>query len=373
MICLSKLFKKSINFWLFACINYNYSEGLLASRQTKYACLKINRGMEKNQCRVCLSVTKSISIDSKLGDRIVFELINEIAAVEVTYGDKLPKHVCLSCLAKIEQCFVFKKQIEASDRKLREELFCRKLIDQKETSVEIEEECYKLEDFNLEVIIDKEEDNSGGSIERENSLEHQEIEKSSSVTITKSIVQKPKVKRKKRDPAVCTICGGIYYDKYDLDLHEKRVHATERPFECDYSGCGKKFALEALLKRHAVYHTKRSFICNICGKAFIYASKLEKHQFVHSDLPKPLPCPHCTRTFTYKHVLDAHIISHSGKCFQCDECPKAYKWKEDLRNHKLVSHKGIYPYVCRYCGKGYSGSSNKNYHEKRCQEKPVEC
>lgn len=57
--------------------------------------------------------------------------------------------------------------------------------------------------------------------------------------------------------------------------------------------------------------------------------------------------------------------------FQCDQCEKAYKWKEDLRAHRMVEHLGIYPFKCRYCGKGYSGSSNKNWHEKRCTSNPL--
>lgn len=57
--------------------------------------------------------------------------------------------------------------------------------------------------------------------------------------------------------------------------------------------------------------------------------------------------------------------------FQCDQCEKAYKWKEDLRAHRMVEHLGIYPFKCRYCSKGYSGSSNKNWHEKRCPNNPI--
>lgn len=96
--------------------------------------------------------------------------------------------------------------------------------------------------------------------------------------------------------------------------------------------------------------------------------------FVHVE-EKPLKCPQCTKTFTLARVLKAHMLaSHSGieKPFQCESCEKAYKWKEDLRAHRMVEHLGIFPYVCQYCAKGYSGSSNRNWHEKRCPNKNVE-
>lgn len=100
---------------------------------------------------------------------------------------------------------------------------------------------------------------------------------------------------------------------------------------------------------------------------------LRQHMYVHMD-KKPLQCARCPKTFTLLRVLKAHeLASHSGidKPFQCDLCEKGYKWKEDLRSHKLVAHLKIFPFKCRHhCGKGYSGSSNRNWHEKRCPNNP---
>lgn len=166
--------------------------------------------------------------------------------------------------------------------------------------------------------------------------------------------------------AVCTVCGKMYYDKYDLELHELRMHATERPIACLHPGCEKKFAAEKLMRKHFRFHGERKHICETCGKGFIEPNDLRNHSYVHKKI-KPLQCPLCPRTFTHKPVLETHILAHSGQnIFACEQCDKTYKWKEDLRKHFMAEHLGIFPYKCKFCGKGYTGSSNRTYHEKRC-------
>ncbi|XP_063695524.1 zinc finger protein Xfin-like [Culicoides brevitarsis] len=177
----------------------------------------------------------------------------------------------------------------------------------------------------------------------------------------------PKKRTKTGDQgAVCTICGKLYYDKYDLELHELRMHATEKPIVCPHPGCEKRFAAEKLMKKHFRFHGERKHICETCGKGFIEPNDLRNHSYVHKKI-KPLQCPLCPRTFTHKPVLETHILSHSGQnVFACEQCDKTYKWKEDLRKHFMAEHLGIFPYKCKHCGKGYTGSSNRTYHEKRC-------
>uniref|UniRef100_A0A336LS38 Cytosol aminopeptidase n=1 Tax=Culicoides sonorensis TaxID=179676 RepID=A0A336LS38_CULSO len=179
-------------------------------------------------------------------------------------------------------------------------------------------------------------------------------------------------KPKKKDidnSAVCTVCGKLYYDKYDLQLHELRMHSTDRPIACPHPGCPKRFAAKKLMNKHLKYHGERKHVCEICGKGFVDKNDLKNHKYRHMDV-KPLKCHLCPRTFTHKPVLETHILSHTGQnIFACEQCDKTYKWKEDLRKHYMAEHLGIYPYKCKYCGKGYTGSSNRTYHEKRCGTK----
>lgn len=74
----------------------------------------------------------------------------------------------------------------------------------------------------------------------------------------------PKKKEKTGDNgAVCTVCGKMYYDKYDLELHELRIHATEKPIVCPHPGCDKRFAAEKLMKKHFRFHGERKHICEV--------------------------------------------------------------------------------------------------------------
>lgn len=151
-------------------------------------------------------------------------------------------------------------------------------------------------------------------------------------------------KDKGENSAICTVCGKLYYDKYDLELHELRMHATEKHILCPHPGCGKRFAAEKLLKKHVRFHGERKHICETCGKGFIEPNDLKSHSYVHKKI-KPLQCPLCPRTFTHKPVLETHILSHSGQnIFACEQCDKTYKWKEDLRKHFMAEHLGIFPY-----------------------------
>lgn len=63
--------------------------------------------------------------------------------------------------------------------------------------------------------------------------------------------------------AVCTVCGKMYYDKYDLELHELRIHATEKPIACPHPGCHKRFAAEKLMRKHFRFHGERKHICEV--------------------------------------------------------------------------------------------------------------
>ena len=54
-------------------------------------------------------------------------------------------------------------------------------------------------------------------------------------------------------------------------------------------------------------------------------------------------------------------------------CNKLYKNKDSLRVH-MKSHRGLFNYKCKYCGKSYTTAGNKNDHERRhLKEKPFLC
>uniref|UniRef100_A0A8C2YC11 KLF transcription factor 13 n=1 Tax=Coturnix japonica TaxID=93934 RepID=A0A8C2YC11_COTJA len=60
--------------------------------------------------------------------------------------------------------------------------------------------------------------------------------------------------------------------------------AGERPFECSWEGCDKKFARSDELSRHRSTHTgEKHFACPVCEKRFMRSDHLTKHARRHAN------------------------------------------------------------------------------------------
>lgn len=58
----------------------------------------------------------------------------------------------------------------------------------------------------------------------------------------------------------------------------------ERPFKCDFEGCGKTFTRNEELTRHKRIHTGiRPHACFVCGKRFGRKDHLKKHMRTHEN------------------------------------------------------------------------------------------
>ncbi|KAK7066942.1 C2H2-type zinc finger [Halocaridina rubra] len=63
----------------------------------------------------------------------------------------------------------------------------------------------------------------------------------------------------------------------------------ERPFECTWVSCRKRFARSDELARHTRTHTgEKNFVCPVCQKRFMRSDHLSKHARRHPDFDPSL-------------------------------------------------------------------------------------
>lgn len=145
--------------------------------------------------------------------------------------------------------------------------------------------------------------------------------------------------------------------------------ATEKPFECSYDGCDRKYTSMGNLKTHMKAHEgKFSHQCDFdgCDKAFLSSYSLKVHRRVHTG-EKPYSCEQdgCDKSFNTLYRLNAHKRIHSGTTFDCeyDNCSKQFTTRSDLKKH-VRKHTGERPYQCTAdgCNKSFIASHHLKTH-----------
>ena len=110
---------------------------------------------------------------------------------------------------------------------------------------------------------------------------------------------------------VCGIRGNLH--------SHKRKHTGERPYACDYAGCGKAFAQRFNLVAHVRTHTgTKPYACDYpgCGKAFAQPGNRDIHMRTHTG-EKPYVCdvPGCNYASTQPGHLHEHVRIHHNATY----------------------------------------------------------
>ena len=94
--------------------------------------------------------------------------------------------------------------------------------------------------------------------------------------------------------------------------------------------------------------------CRVCRKLFLYPSELRRHEISHSD-ERPFQCDKCPKTFKWKNQLQKHLQKHQqnkhpapspasqprSPSFSCSLCQNAFRSQSVLIIHQLRVHSGF--------------------------------
>ena len=85
----------------------------------------------------------------------------------------------------------------------------------------------------------------------------------------------------------------------------------EKPFQCGYEGCGKKYLRKTSLRKHLVSHTRNSkFRCysgDCAGRAIYDARELTQHMRTKHTFERPYRCELCNKRFKRSDHLTRHM------------------------------------------------------------------
>ncbi|XP_026328520.1 zinc finger protein 879-like isoform X1 [Hyposmocoma kahamanoa] len=170
------------------------------------------------------------------------------------------------------------------------------------------------------------------------------------------VVRTAKPVVKQREKLVCPICGIL---TYTLGNHIA-THQEKKKFNC--SQCSRTFSQKGNLMAHMKQHTGiKDFICDICGAGFYSQKSLVRHNLIHKG-ERPFACNLCTKKFIARCDLNRHLRIHSGyKPFKCGTCTMSFNAKHQLQNHERM-HTGERPYTCQVCNVAFSYKVNLNNH-----------
>jgi KRAB domain-containing zinc finger protein len=170
-------------------------------------------------------------------------------------------------------------------------------------------------------------------------LELEKREENQSTDVTIKIEEEEGMVSNCEKERTCTACKREYKSMQALRNHLELKHSVSIPSEIECNECDKTIPPKQMSK-HLQSHGLRSHECNICNKRFVLASRLRRHQLVHTkQMPYKCTFEGCERKFSLNCNLKTHMRLHTGdKPFACpaEGCGKTFNQSAHLKNHILT-------------------------------------
>ena len=138
-----------------------------------------------------------------------------------------------------------------------------------------------------------------------------------------------------------------------------------RPFKCGYDGCGKTYTRKHGLQKHFVSHIGDSdFRCDYgdCVGAIRYCDKqaLARHIYKKHTMERPHKCDLCNKRFVKPH----HFFGHRRNVHAVKDEQKQPQNPDSTDKWIIYSGDTTWPFQCGYegCGKRYTRKHDLNKH-----------
>lgn len=166
----------------------------------------------------------------------------------------------------------------------------------------------------------------------------------------------------------CNDCEETFYQSWNFSYHKKTVHSVS-PIKCRYC----KF--ECTTKYNMKLHQKKmhSTITPIVKKtkepnpkqASVRTKTVPEIDKFLQQTDGLMVCNMCGKKLASRHSARSHIemIHFKVKNFKCDECGKEFYLKKDWTDHQRL-HTGAMPFACKLCSKKFRTASILNEHRK---------
>ena len=129
-------------------------------------------------------------------------------------------------------------------------------------------------------------------------------------------------------------------------------------FDCNL--CDKSFTSNGKLSNHIQIHT--TVFCDVCGKTFTTKDDLKVHMVSHDSGEIETSTKHYTKMFHHKNLVPK-------KSFICDICEKVLSSENYLKEHKNL-HTNDFKYECDQCPKKFKQRKGLYNHKRTHHDKP---